>query len=203
VNVLYTVLLGLGLGLRHATDPDHVIVVSSLLQREPGVRCAARVAALWGAGHSLTFLGLGLAIVGFGLRVPAQFEWGAEVLVALMLLACGVWNARSTWRLASSQGGRAADFTAARPVFVGIVHGAAGSVGIALLAASTFGSRVLALLYLGLFGFGTVLGMVLLTVVLALPLEWSARNVNSQRVTAGAAALLSIGLGALMLTRLL
>ncbi len=53
---LSVLLLGVGLGLRHATDADHVVVVSALVQREPGIWRAARVAALWGLGHSAAFL---------------------------------------------------------------------------------------------------------------------------------------------------
>lgn len=62
---LSVLLLGIGLGLRHAIDTDHVVVVSALVQREHGVWRAARIAALWGAGHTIALLsmGLGLAVL--------------------------------------------------------------------------------------------------------------------------------------------
>lgn len=68
-------LLGFGLGLRHATDADHVVVVSTLVQQSPGLKTAARIAALWGLGHTTTFLCLGLPLICFGLRrgpIPAS-----------------------------------------------------------------------------------------------------------------------------------
>ena len=79
---LSILLVGMGLGLRHATDADHVIVVSALVQRERGLWRAARLALLWGVGHTAAFLGMGLVIVLAELRIPSSFETAAELLVA-------------------------------------------------------------------------------------------------------------------------
>jgi hypothetical protein len=69
---LSVLLLGVGLGLRHATDADHVSVVSALVQREPGVWRAARIAALRGPGLTVAFLALGLLIVLAEVRSPPR-----------------------------------------------------------------------------------------------------------------------------------
>src|SRR5688500_9548009 len=90
-------LVGLTLGLRHATDADHVVVVTALAQREPGSLRAVKVAALWALGHTLTFLGLGLLIVLGGLRVPGGFERGADLVVAAMLIGVGFAHLVRGW----------------------------------------------------------------------------------------------------------
>jgi len=186
--------LGVGLGLRHAIDAEHVVVVSALVQREPGLWRAARIAALWGTGHTAAFLGVGLLVVLAGVHVPASFEEAAEVLVAAMLIGLGLWNLRALGRTAEpSMPARA---PTARPLFLGLVHGLAGSAGIALLTATTIDSRAFAALYLALFGLGTVLGMVLLTMLLSRPIAWiAARGAFARNLTTGGAALVSVGLG--------
>ncbi len=193
-------LLGIGLGLRHATDADHVVVVSALVQREPGLWKAARIAALWGAGHTVAFLALGLLIVLAELRVPEAFELVAELLVALMLIGFGAWHlVRGVREESVPSLGR----TTARPLIIGLVHGLAGSAGIALLAATTIGSRSLAVAYLALVALGTVLGMVALTVAMSRPVSWTMQRPGRlKHAVTSLAALLSMGLGATVLLRM-
>ena len=187
-------LLGIGLGLRHATDADHVVVLTTLLQREPGTLRAARIAALWSAGHTASFLAVGLLVVLSGLRVPPRFEAALELLVAAMLLGFGALHVARAGRPR-----KAAPPAAARPVLVGVVHGLAGSAGVALVAATTISSRLWAALYLGLFGLGTVLGMVALTVALSWPIAWTARREGAIRPwLARASGALSVALGLAM-----
>ncbi|GAB4216975.1 MAG: hypothetical protein OHK0013_44050 [Sandaracinaceae bacterium] len=190
-------LVGLGLGLRHALDADHVVVVSTMLQREPGFWRAARIAALWGAGHSVAFLALGLMIVVAGLRVPEVFERGAQLLVAVMLVALGLWHLiRARPRTMADDEETVELSPAARPIAIGLVHGLAGSAGIALLAATTIESRALAVGYLFLVAIGTVVGMVALTALLAQPIRWTVhREGLLKRTVTVLAALLGIGLG--------
>src|SRR5262249_55211294 len=67
---LSVLLLGFFLGMRHATDPDHVIAVSTIVSRQRSVRGAACTGVLWGIGHTLTILAVGGAIIAFGLVIP-------------------------------------------------------------------------------------------------------------------------------------
>lgn len=188
-------LLGLGLGLRHATDPDHVVVISTLIQRSPGLSKATRVAASWGAGHTLAFLAVGLLIILSGIRLPPSFDRAAEVVVALMLVGLGLAQLVRKPRFQEQP-----QLPYARSALVGLVHGLAGSAGIALVAMATIESRLWAATYLVVFGLGTVLGMVLLTMALSVPLAWLARHDReAQRWTARAAAVFSILLGAFLL----
>ena len=90
-DVLSTVVvLGFFLGMRHATDPDHVVAVATILSREPTMRSAVRVGVVWGIGHSLTILLVGGAIVAFGLTVPPRVGLGMELSVGVMLIVLGV-----------------------------------------------------------------------------------------------------------------
>lgn len=199
---LSVLLLGIGLGLRHATDADHVVVVSALVQREPGVWRAARIAALWGAGHTVAFLALGLPIVLAEVRIPELFERGAELLVAVMLIGFGVWHLARSRHATGRQPTAWSAGASARPLMIGVVHGLAGSAGIALLAATTIGPRPLAVAYLGLVALGTVLGMVALTIVMSKPITWTMRRTGRMRdAVTILAAMLSIGLGLVVLVQ--
>ena len=186
----WAILLGLGLGLRHATDADHVVAIGTLLHREASPLRAARLAALWGLGHTLTFVALGLLIVVADMRVQPAFDRLAEGTVAVMLIGLGGWSIARAWR-------REVQSTLRwRPVVIGVVHGLGGSAAVALLALTTIGSRAGALLYLAVFCAGTVLGMMCLTVVLALPLGWSQQRYGDvPRTLVLAVSLASVAFG--------
>jgi nickel/cobalt exporter len=189
VNLGWAIVLGFLLGLRHATDADHVVAVGTLLHREPSPVRAARLAALWGLGHTITFAVLGLAVVVAGVRLPERFERVAELLVAAMLVVLGLWTLRRTKRPAP-------DVPRWRPLVIGVVHGLAGSAGIALLALAAIPTRLGALAYLGLFCAGTVAGMIALTTAMSLPLGWSIRRSGSvPRSIVACAGALSVGFG--------
>src|SRR5690242_11121305 len=84
--------IGFFLGMRHATDPDHVIAVSTIVSRERSIGKSALVGALWGVGHTLTILVVGGGIILFGLAIPARAGLTMEFCVGLMLILLGVLN---------------------------------------------------------------------------------------------------------------
>jgi len=84
--------IGFFLGMRHATDPDHVIAVSTIVSRERSIGKAALIGILWGLGHTLTILAVGAAIILFGLAIPARVGLTMEFCVGLMLILLGVLN---------------------------------------------------------------------------------------------------------------
>jgi hypothetical protein len=88
-------LLGLLLGMRHATDPDHVIAVTTILSRERRLAVAARVGVVWGLGHTLTVLIVGAAIIVFKIAIPARLGLAMEFAVAVVLILLGVGAAAS------------------------------------------------------------------------------------------------------------
>jgi len=214
--------IGFFLGMRHATDPDHVIAVSTIVSRERSIAKAGLIGILWGCGHTLTIVAVGAAIILFGLAIPARVGLTMEFSVGLMLILLGVLNltgamkwiseklspahphvtgehahlhehgshAHFHWHshaLAADHHGnsltaprwlrgpfeRLGLFHALRPLFVGIVHGLAGSAAVALLVLSTIRDPKWAVLYLLIFGVGTIAGMMLITVALALPFSFA------------------------------
>ena len=90
--VLSLTLLGFFLGMRHATDPDHVIAVSTIVTRQPTIRAALLIGSLWGVGHTLTIVAVGGAIVFFTIVIPPRLGLSMEMAVALMLIVLGMWN---------------------------------------------------------------------------------------------------------------
>ncbi len=93
---LFSILcLGFFLGMRHATDADHVIAVTTIVSRERTLRGAALIGAVWGVGHTLMLMFVGGAIVVFGFVIPPRLGLGMEFSVGLMLVLLGAWNLKA------------------------------------------------------------------------------------------------------------
>src|SRR5271170_3781210 len=82
-------LLGLLMGMRHATDPDHVIAVTTIVSRERRLFAASRVGIVWGLGHTLTVLAVGAAIIVFKIAIPVRLGLAMEFAVATVLIMLG------------------------------------------------------------------------------------------------------------------
>jgi ABC-type nickel/cobalt efflux system permease component RcnA len=98
ITLLPILLFGFFLGMRHATDSDHVVAVTAIVSRQRTVGSAAWTGIFWGIGHSLTLLVIGGAIILFGLVVPERLGMSLEFCVALMLILLGALNLRATFR---------------------------------------------------------------------------------------------------------
>jgi hypothetical protein len=92
VDLLSVIALGFFLGMRHATDPDHVIAVTTIVARHRSVKHAALIGGLWGVGHTLTILAVGGAIILLGWVIPARIGLSMEFSVGLMLILLGIMN---------------------------------------------------------------------------------------------------------------
>ena len=92
VPFLSIIMLGFFLGMRHATDADHVIAVTTIVSRQRSIKHAALIGALWGVGHTLTILLVGSAIILFGLVIPPRVGLTMELSVGLMLILLGILN---------------------------------------------------------------------------------------------------------------
>jgi high-affinity nickel-transport protein len=239
VALLTVVLLGFFLGMRHATDADHVIAVTTIVSRQRSVAGAALVGMLWGLGHTLTILVVGGAIVAFGVVIPPRLGLGMEFGAALMLIALGALALAGPLRglrRAAAAGGHSHPhahgdyvhthphghtpgthgheesgtpqarldrwlgglglYQAARPLVVGLVHGLAGSAAVALLVLATIRDPWWAIAYLLVFGLGTIAGMGLVTLAVALPFAFAAgRSAAFHRALATASGLLSLAFG--------
>ena len=229
-SALLILVVGFFLGMRHATDPDHVVAVSTFISREKSLARAGWIGVLWGIGHTITILIVGAAIILFGFAVPPRLGLALEFSVALMLILLGVLNLTGAMRWISQKlspthpappagsftehshvhlhgahfhvhshsHGEDAEhhaphhaaevapphwlaepfaklgwFHSLRPLLVGIVHGLAGSAAVALLVLSTIRSARWAIFYLLLFGVGTIVGMMLMTLAFAVPVTFA------------------------------
>jgi ABC-type nickel/cobalt efflux system permease component RcnA len=84
--------LGFVLGMRHATDPDHVIAVSTIVSRQRSIRQAGVIGVLWGVGHTITIFCVGAAIILFNVVIPPRIGLAMELAVGLMLILLGILN---------------------------------------------------------------------------------------------------------------
>ncbi|PYP92190.1 MAG: high-affinity nickel-transport family protein [Candidatus Angelobacter sp. Gp1-AA117] len=219
VNFFSILALGFFLGMRHATDPDHVIAVTTIVNRQRDIRKSALIGAFWGVGHTVTIFLVGGAIILFGLVIPPRVGLSMELSVAFMLILLGYMNLRSFLRsmptvedahdhahVHSHTGERAlahADrllrktsiYQVLRPLIVGIVHGLAGSAAVALLVLATIRNAQWAVAYLLVFGLGTIAGMMLITMSIASTFRLVGSSPKFFRRLAIATGLLSLGFG--------
>ena len=191
--------LGFILGMRHATDADHVLAVTTIVSQQRSVARAARVGALWGAGHTATILLVGGAILVFRLAIPPRLGLAMEFAVAIMLVLLGV----RSLRVGHGAGEAGAASSALRPVVVGFVHGLAGSAFVAMLVLTAIRSTAVGMAYLLVFGVGTVAGMTLVTAGIAVPASYATGRVaGARRYVQVAAGLASVGFGLFLAHRI-
>src|SRR5215469_11886846 len=251
-NVLLILVIGFFLGMRHATDPDHVVAVSTIVSRERSIPRAGWVGILWGVGHTLTILVVGAGIILFGIVIPPRLGLTLEFSVALMLILLGLLNLTGAMHWLShrfspthpqhkgthshlhshgdyahvhphSHGAATSDraagehpgaeiepphwlrapfarlgiFHSLRPLLIGMVHGLAGSAAVTLLILGTIREARWAVFYLLVFGLGTIVGMMLMTLAFAVPMTFAGKRfawLNKGLVTATGLVSLIFGL---------
>jgi high-affinity nickel-transport protein len=242
-SLLAVCVLGFFLGMRHATDADHVIAVTTIVSRYRTTAGAAMIGALWGVGHTLTIVVVGAGIILLGWVIPPRVGLSLELSVGVMLIVLGLMNLtgvlqRVTEVVTPVAGpprtvhahphphgdyvhthvhghepeahphapdqtplarldrwlGRIGLYQTARPLIVGVVHGLAGSAAVALLVLATIGNTAWSILYLLLFGVGTIAGMMLVTAGIAWPVAYAGARFPSLphgiRVASGIISLL-------------
>lgn len=158
------------LGLRHATDPDHLAAVTTLIasRKERTKRVAARLGLAWGLGHATSLVAFGLPIVLFKTYLPARVQQGAETAVGLLIVALAVWLL-VRWRRSLFHAHAHAHRHAVRTrsplqaYAIGLLHGMGGSAGVGVLLLATIHSRTVAVAALAIFALCTALSMALLS----------------------------------------
>lgn len=164
------------LGLRHATDPDHLAAVTAVAagSGQRGGRQSARLGLAWGSGHALTLFAFGLPIVLFAAYLPATMQRGAEALVGFMIVALAVWLLTRWWRghfdPGNDRSGRSDARTPRQAFGVGLLHGIGGSAGVGAILLATIESRALAVFGLVVLAAFTALSMTMLTTGLGIAL---------------------------------
>jgi ABC-type nickel/cobalt efflux system permease component RcnA len=231
LSLVVILAIGFVLGMRHATDPDHVIAVSTIVTREHRVGRSALIGVAWGIGHTVTIFVVGTVLILFHVVIPPRVGLLMELAVGVMLILLGIYSLRAAFRSSAEHGHyhRHGDYVHAhaspahdhahapaatplgrldrffhrftiygtlRPLLVGIVHGLAGSAAVALLVLSTISNPAWGLLFLLIFGLGTVLGMTLITLAMASTFSYTQRRWTSiGRRFALAAGLISLVFG--------
>ncbi len=195
-------LFGFLLGMKHATDADHLAAVATVASGHQTLAQTVRQGLAWGAGHTLTLLLLGGVVLALGKSIPAGLENALELAVACMLIALGI-DVLRRWLLLQQQGRqrlplgkqqrqlvvpravphavlasahamhRHADGLTLRALLIGMMHGMAGTAALILLSLEAVQSVGLGLAYISVFGLGSMIGMALLSLLIALPLRLS------------------------------
>ncbi len=174
------------LGMRHATDVDHVVAITTIVNRERGMWRSSRIGVFWGLGHTMTILVVGSAIILFKLAFTARIGLSMEFCVAMMLMVLGILNL--------THSGAASDAVSQlRPFVVGVVHGMAGSAAGTLVILPFIDDARWAVLYLAVFGLGTIVGMAMVTVAIAAPAAYAGKRLagleRGMRLASGAVSL--------------
>lgn len=162
-SILIVLLVATLLGLRHATDPDHIAAVTTLMAsgREHARRRAAALGAWWGLGHALTLVVFGVPILLFEAYLPEVAQRGAETAVAALIIFLAMrLLVRHRHRHAHGQ------HEVRRPLAafgIGLVHGMGGSAGVGVLLLAAIPSTPLAVASLVVLAFFTAVSMTMVT----------------------------------------
>src|SRR6476661_6229074 len=230
--ILSMLFLGFVMGMRHALEADHVAAVASIASQRQGIRAISRHGLFWGFGHTLTLLLVGGTAILLKVAIDDRLATALEFTVGIMLTMLGVhvvWclfrdqvhfhahrhkdgeihlhaHSHSNDPLPHKQSLH--DHTHRegipwRTLFVGLVHGIAGSAALVVLTAAALDSPLWGAAYILLFGLGSIVGMAALSVVIALPLTYTARSLTranrALQLTIGIATI-AIGLSILKQT---
>ncbi|HEY0429135.1 MAG TPA: sulfite exporter TauE/SafE family protein [Pyrinomonadaceae bacterium] len=215
-------ILGYGflLGLRHATEADHLAAVGTIVSERRSLFGSAIVGGLWGLGHTISLFIAGVFVLILNFQISEQTEKALEFCVGIMLFLLGLNVLRKLIK-----GGHlhfhehehgahkhvhphihetASDDPhthhglrfSPRALIIGMVHGLAGSAALMLLVIPTIESRSVGLLYIIVFGVGSIGGMMLMSFLVGLPFQLTEKKFNRVNYfLQGAAGLVSIGLG--------
>jgi high-affinity nickel permease len=194
LSTFSVLLIGFFLGLRHALDADHLAAVSAIVSDRKGLWSSSIVGALWGLGHTLSLFLVGILAIFLKVKISQSVEAYLEAGVGVMLIILGLnvlrklFLAETVHAHVHSHDGRvhthlhlhdAAEEAqrhhglSVRSVMVGMVHGLAGSAGLMLLVLPTIASPSVALLFIVIFGIGSIGGMIVMSFLMGLPLHFT------------------------------
>jgi hypothetical protein len=208
-------IFGAWLGARHAFEADHLAALATLLHDGKRPRNAALLGAAWGLGHTAALVGVGVVLVALRTELPARAVAGAELAVAAMLVVLGIRNiaiAMAHGRHGATHPHRhgehehvhagpadhvhVAGWTLARrPLMIGLVHGLAGSGGLTALAVAGMPTPASALLYLVVFGVGSIAAMAILSLLAGTTLVRLAASERARGWLIASTGALSVAVG--------
>lgn len=198
-------LIGFLIGMRHALEADHVAAVATLATRTTTVKQAIKLGSIWGLGHTLTLFLFGSVVLLTDLFVPEKMAEWLEFGVGIMLILLGLdvlrrlirdrihyhvhqhgetqrhFHAHShnnnNLKIDSHQHEHPSQLSY-RSLFIGVLHGMAGSAALILLTLETIQSPLIGIVYIALFGLGSIAGMAALSYIISIPLRASATGMT-------------------------
>jgi len=220
LTTVSVLLIGFVLGLQHAIEADHLAAVSTIVSEKKSLVTASLVGGMWGVGHTVALFAVGVLVIFLKLQISETVERRLEAIVGGMLVLLGINALRKLFSAEKihvhahehgtrehvhihSHGDEAAEAShhrfSPRSIAIGMVHGLAGSAALMLLIVPTIASSAVAMLYILIFGIGSIVGMMAMSLLIGLPMHFTANRfafVNTGiRVAAG---LFSLGLGAVI-----
>ncbi|ULT56596.1 sulfite exporter TauE/SafE family protein [Neobacillus drentensis] len=198
ISFLSILALGFVLGIKHAIEPDHVIAVSTIASQSKKLVKSTLAGVFWGIGHTATLFIIGIILILMKGEIPEKWAMSLEFLVGIMLVYLGLTTIRSFKDIHVHQHGHDGDHhkhvhshvnngqhqhqhqhqnvSYLKSLFIGLVHGLAGSGAMVLLTMSTVKSVWEAAVYILIFGVGTILGMLFFTTIIGIPFVFSAKK---------------------------
>lgn len=180
VGLLSVLGLGLLLGIKHAIEPDHVIAVSTIATKSKRLWQSTMTGVFWGIGHTMTMFILGMGVLLMKEEIPPVWAESLEAAVGVMLIYFGMTTVLSYKKMKSRQKSESANQprSFATSVFMGFIHGLAGSAALVLLTLSSVNNLAQGALFILVFGAGTVIGMLLFTTIIGLPFVMTTKKVS-------------------------
>jgi len=189
MNAALLSLFGFGflLGMKHAFDADHIAAMAALDSKNPSMK-----GLFWGVGHTISLLAIGIAVLLFKINIPKKVALSFEFIAGMMLIVIGLnvlmtikrhkihlhkhrHGTKKHLHLHSHFVGKSHNH-GHKPLFVGLVHGLAGSAALVLLVLSAINSIPAGILYILVFGIGSIAGMLLMIKIISLPLGFMMKN---------------------------
>ena len=216
LSTFSVLVIGFVLGLQHATEADHLAAVSTIVSEKKNLFTASLVGGLWGIGHTISLFAVGLLVILLKFQISESVEAKLEACVGAMLVLLGLNALRKLFRASKGHvhshehdghkhvhihthgkdSERSHHRLSPRSIVIGMVHGLAGSAALMLLVVPTISSPAIALLYIIIFGIGSIGGMMAMSFLIGLPFHFTAGRFDVlNRGIRMIAGIFSLGLG--------
>lgn len=217
ISTFSVLAIGFALGLQHATEADHLAAVSTIVSEKKSLLTASIVGGFWGLGHTISLFAVGAVVIFLKVQISETVEARLEAIVGGMLILLGLnairklFTANKTHVHKHEHGEREhlhihshVDETEAshhrfspRSILIGMVHGLAGSAALMLLILPTIPSPLIAMVYILIFGIGSIGGMMAMSLLIGLPFHLTAKRFDFlNKGIRFCAGVFSLGLGA-------
>ncbi|MEH7255774.1 sulfite exporter TauE/SafE family protein [Neobacillus niacini] len=217
IGFLSILALGFVLGIKHAIEPDHVIAVSTIATQSKKLLRSTLAGVFWGIGHTATLFIIGIFLILMKGEIPENWAMSLEFLVGIMLVYLGLTTILSFKNLhvhhhehdgeenlhihSHMHDGQHKyihhhkNVSYGKSMFIGLVHGLAGSGAMILLTMSSVKSVWEAAIYILIFGVGTVIGMLFFTTIIGIPFVFSAQKLRLNKTLTQITGVISVGFG--------